>query len=244
MTSYWSIWDPAASGAYLPRRDDILPTLALQAIYEYWVVDGNNATSASGVKMIEPTFMSTWNWDARPFPVFPLAAGVWGDAANWPYGQWLNGKGPFVAPPVPDTPPEPGDCAVFPTLATLGWSVHVAPGFATGVAPHVSGRESRRATMAAPAFWEIVLAFDVLRSDTTNLEVQAILAFYDACRGQNLAFLFAPPGLSPLVGQGFRDGRRRNDHVRARPLARRLLGTCRRRQCAERRLYRRDRPCT
>ena len=46
FTAYWSIWDPSQSiaGGYWPRRDDELALLALQAIYEYWVTDGNNET--------------------------------------------------------------------------------------------------------------------------------------------------------------------------------------------------------
>ena len=73
FTPFWSIWDPSQSvaGNYWPRRDDILHLLALQAVYEYWVTDGNNETSNSGVPMIQPAFMSVWNWDARPFPTFP-----------------------------------------------------------------------------------------------------------------------------------------------------------------------------
>ena len=48
----WSIWDPSqsAAGSYWPRRDDELQLLALQAIYEYWVTDGNNETSAAACR--------------------------------------------------------------------------------------------------------------------------------------------------------------------------------------------------
>jgi hypothetical protein len=51
FTPYWSIWDPVSGGSYLPRRDDEIQLLALQAIYEYWVGDGNNVTSSAGVSM-------------------------------------------------------------------------------------------------------------------------------------------------------------------------------------------------
>ena len=78
--------------------------LALQAIYEYWVTDGNNET-VGGVPMIQTAFMSVWNWDARPFPTFPNMVGVWGDTGNWPAGNWLGGKGPFLTPLVPSDPP-------------------------------------------------------------------------------------------------------------------------------------------
>ena len=43
------------TGGYLPRRDDTIQALALEAIYEYWNVDGNNAT-VGGVPMIEWAF--------------------------------------------------------------------------------------------------------------------------------------------------------------------------------------------
>ena len=48
-TPYWSIWDPIPGGGFAPRRDDTIAELALQAIYEYWNVDGHNETSAGGV---------------------------------------------------------------------------------------------------------------------------------------------------------------------------------------------------
>ncbi len=33
-----------------------------------------------------------WAWDARPFPAWPTRTDVWGDAANWACGHWLNGR--------------------------------------------------------------------------------------------------------------------------------------------------------
>jgi len=35
FTAYWSIWDPGNELGYLPRRDDTIQALALQAVYEY-----------------------------------------------------------------------------------------------------------------------------------------------------------------------------------------------------------------
>jgi hypothetical protein len=191
LTPYWSIWDPVAGGGFLPRIDDEIQLLALQAIYEYWVSDGNNATSAGGVKMIEPTFMSVWNWDARPFPAFPRLTSVWGDTANWAAGLWLSGKGPFLTPPVPDSVPVPPSPPAFPALNGQGWSVHYRPGFSTGVASHVSGRESRAAKMSLP-LWEIELSFDLLRMDITA-DFQALAGFYDEMAGQEGTFTFAVP---------------------------------------------------
>ncbi|MGH6852339.1 MAG: baseplate megatron protein TIM-barrel domain-containing protein, partial [Methylocella sp.] len=104
-TPFWSVWRNADGGGFLPLPNQTLSLLALQAIYEYWFVDGHNAVSGGGVMMIEPAFCSVWNWDARPFPAFPNLVNVWGDAGNWQAGNWLNGKGPFLTPPVPDEPP-------------------------------------------------------------------------------------------------------------------------------------------
>ena len=98
--------------------------------------------------MVQFAFSCVWNWDARPFPAFPLLASEWGDAGDWPTGNWLNGRGPALPPPAPSPAPTPGDYPTFPTLATLGWSTHVRPRFATDVADHVSGRSTRR--RAAP----------------------------------------------------------------------------------------------
>jgi GTA TIM-barrel-like domain len=52
FTPYWSIWRNADGGGYLPQPDQNLALLALQALYEYWFIDGHNAVSASGLKML------------------------------------------------------------------------------------------------------------------------------------------------------------------------------------------------
>ncbi len=208
-TAFWSIWDPNvnAAGGYAPRCDDVLQTLALQAIYDYWVVGGNNVTLAGGVPMVQTAFMAAWNWDARPFPVFPVEAGTWSDAALWPSGFSINGKGPFVAPLVLDSPPARGPYPVFPSLPAPGWSVRLSPRFATGSAMHVSGRELRAAKAAAP-LWLIELNYDLLRMVAPNAELQAIVGFFAQCAGEGASFYFTPPALSPVTAQpiGIGDG--------------------------------------
>jgi hypothetical protein len=206
-TAFWSIWDPSAStaGGYAPRCDDTLATLALQAIYDYWVTDGNNATSTSGVPMVQTAFMSAWNWDARPFPTFPNLAATWSDAEVWPAGLWINGKGPFLAPLIPDNPPAPGSYSLFPSLPTLGWSTRIAPRFSTASAPHVSGREIRAAKMAAP-LWTIALNYDPLRMISPHVELQTIVGFFEQCAGEDASFYFEPPSLSPAFGQALGTG--------------------------------------
>lgn len=160
FTPYWSVWEPADGGGFLPRADQNLQLMALQAVYEYWFTDApSNNETVLGVVMVEPAFCSVWNWDARPFPFFPAMTSVWGDVGNWRAGDWLNGKGPYITPPVPDSAPPPGSWPTFPTFAGLGWSVHYRPQFTTGVAEHVSGRASRVARLSIPV-WEIEITFD------------------------------------------------------------------------------------
>ena len=201
-TPCWSIWDPSQSvaGGYEPRRDDELQLLALQAIYEYWVTDGNNETSSSGVPMVQTTFMSAWNWDARPFPVFPQLTSVWGDTGDWPAGNWLGGKGPFLSPLAPANPPTPGPYPTFPAVPTLGWSVTLSPIFSTAAGLHVSGREVRAAKYASP-LWAVELNYDLLRMVSPNTEVQAIVGFFEQCGGETTSFYFEPPALSPVSAQ-------------------------------------------
>ncbi len=197
FTPYWSAWRGAEGGGFAPVLDPALAQLGLQAVYEYWVTDGNNAVSPAGVRMIEPAFMSAWNWDARPFPVFPQLASVWGDAANWPAGNWLGGKGPFLAVPQPDAPPVPPVSApTFPALAGLAASARYRPVFATRAAAHVSGREARAARRATVR-WEVELSFDVLRMDAG--ELQALAGFALAAGGEANPFLLPVPA---ELGQG------------------------------------------
>ncbi len=206
-TPYWSLWQPAPGGGFLPQRDDTLASLALQAVYEYWNTDGHNETSATGSPMVQFAFSCVWNWDARPFPVFPLLAGEWGDAGDWAAGDWLNGRGPALPPPAPSPAPAPPTYASFPTLATLGWSTIVRPKFGTDLADHASGRSTRRARYAV-ANYELELTYDVLRSDAAHLEMQAIAGFFLEASGAATPFWLAPPGLSVAQGQalGVGDG--------------------------------------
>ncbi|MGH6840980.1 MAG: baseplate megatron protein TIM-barrel domain-containing protein, partial [Methylocella sp.] len=197
FTPYWSIWRNAEGGGFLPKTDQNLSLLALQAIHEYWFTDGHNAISAAGLVMIEPLFCSVWNWDARPFPAFPQLSGVWGDAGNWAAGNWLSGKGPFLSPPVPDgVPPVPTPFS-FPSLPGLAYSVHKKPSFATRVASHVSGREVRLPYYAV-TLYEFELTIEGLDSAGSfpGLGVnslQALMGLYLQCKGQSGTFLYTDP---------------------------------------------------
>jgi hypothetical protein len=193
-TPYWSAWQSVSGGGIAPVRDDTILALALDAIYDYW--RAHNA-SVGGVPMIQETFCCAWNWDARPFPTFPLRGDVWGDAGAWAAGNWI-GIGRTTLPPVAPSPdPTPPSFPAFPSVATLGWSVHVKPKFSTFVASHASGRETR-APYRANALYDIELTYDVLRADA-NAELQTIAGFYLSVGGQNALFTFTPPNADALL---------------------------------------------
>jgi hypothetical protein len=90
--------DPKSSESALPfysngARDDLIQRRVLEAHLNFWKVDANNP--ASGVysgRMVDTANIHVWTWDARPFPFFPAYANVWGDAADYPLGHWLNGR--------------------------------------------------------------------------------------------------------------------------------------------------------
>jgi uncharacterized protein (TIGR02217 family) len=204
FTPYWSAWEGSAESGYIPVRDDTISTLALEAIYQYWLSGSNNET-VGGVVMLETAFCCAWNWDARPFPIFPILNTQWGDAGDWEAGNWLNGRGPALPPLPPSPPPTPGVYSTFPTLATLGWSTHVKPRFQTDIADHVSGRSVRRSAYAA-AYYDVELTYDALRSAAAYEEMQAIAGFFGEVAGQNEPFWLAPPGLASVTGQALGTG--------------------------------------
>lgn len=90
--------DPKSSESALPRgsngqRDDYLQMQYLRAIREYWNDAAINETSpVYGGPMVDIDRCHVWAWDARPFPEFPGRADLWGDAANYQLGHWLNGR--------------------------------------------------------------------------------------------------------------------------------------------------------
>jgi uncharacterized protein (TIGR02217 family) len=189
-TPFWSLWTGSIGMGWSPLRDDALADLALQAVHDYW--SAHNEISPAAVPMILTPFCCAWNWDARPFPVFPLDANVWGDGGDWATGNWIAGKGPSAAPPSPDAPPAAGSFAIFPQLVGQGWSVKYQPRFLTQVQVHASGRELRASRRANPLH-DIELTFNVLRDDPANAEMQEVVAFIANHAGQAQPFLFAPP---------------------------------------------------
>lgn len=55
--------------------------------------DADNPVSpVYGGRMVDPSRIYLWAWDARPFPAFPLQKDTWSDGDNWSRGHWLNGR--------------------------------------------------------------------------------------------------------------------------------------------------------
>ncbi len=74
-------------------RDDLAQRRLIEAEAAYWRDSANNpVSSVYGAPMIDADRAYIWCWDARPFPYFPSRGDVWGDAANWARGHWLNGR--------------------------------------------------------------------------------------------------------------------------------------------------------
>jgi hypothetical protein len=95
--------DPKSSVAAIPyfssgRRDDAMLRSGLSAFLSFfdlaWGADpaNNPISSLYHAPMLDVDNLSLWAWDARPFPTFPLAIGVWSDGGNWQTGHWLNGR--------------------------------------------------------------------------------------------------------------------------------------------------------
>jgi len=88
----------AAPPFSLGFRDDLMQMRGVQAIIRrfdpaFGANDGWNPVSPLyGGRMVDPSRIYVWAWDARPFPAFPAMSGVWGDAANWGCGHWLTGR--------------------------------------------------------------------------------------------------------------------------------------------------------
>jgi hypothetical protein len=52
----------------------------------------NPVSSVYGGRMLEPSAIHLWTWDARPYPLFPAATDAWSDGPNWETGHWLTGR--------------------------------------------------------------------------------------------------------------------------------------------------------
>ncbi|MEI9995688.1 MAG: glycoside hydrolase/phage tail family protein [Rhizomicrobium sp.] len=91
-------FDPKSAESALPwysngERDDLIQRRFLEAHLAFWSDPANNpAASLYAGRMVDTANIYVWCWDARPYPFFPARSDVWGDAANWRLGHWLNGR--------------------------------------------------------------------------------------------------------------------------------------------------------
>jgi hypothetical protein len=91
-------FDPKSAESAVPwfstgERDDLIQRRFLEAHHAFWSAPANNPSSPLyGGAMVDTANIYVWCWDARPHPFFPGRADVWGDAANWRRGHWLNGR--------------------------------------------------------------------------------------------------------------------------------------------------------
>lgn len=90
-------YDPGSSESFFPyfstgARDDEMQRRYLQAFLSYWDDASNPVSSVYGGQMLDMGSAHVWNWDARPWPDFPLRGDVWSDSALHEVGHWLTGR--------------------------------------------------------------------------------------------------------------------------------------------------------
>jgi Putative phage tail protein/GTA TIM-barrel-like domain len=102
--------DPKSSESLLPyysrgTRDDLMQRRYLRALIEGfdpdsdgYMTDANPVSSIYGARVLDPSRVHVYTWDARPYPAFPFDTDVWGDGDNWQLGHWLTGR--FVSAPL------------------------------------------------------------------------------------------------------------------------------------------------
>jgi hypothetical protein len=99
----------------------------------------------------------------------------------------------------------------LPSLPGLTWSRHKKPGFATRVAPHVSGREVRAALMSYPLY-EFEAVYSGLTSSVSAFaglgasSLQTLMGFFLQLQGQFGTFLYADPDDQAVTSQAFATG--------------------------------------
>jgi hypothetical protein len=80
------------------KRDDLIQRRMLEAALQTFdpahgaTLTDNPVSSVYAGRMLEPSAIHLWTWDARPYPYFPAATDVWSDGPNWETGHWLTGR--------------------------------------------------------------------------------------------------------------------------------------------------------
>jgi len=91
--------------------------------------------------------------------------------------------------------------AVFPSLVGLDIAVKWKPNFMTLSQQAASGMEQRIQLRQYPIY-DIELKFEVLRSDSVNVELQNLLGFFMLRSGSGDSFLFTHPEDNSVTAQG------------------------------------------
>lgn len=101
--------DPKSSENAKPHfssggRSDLAQRRFIDAHFRRWdpsqpgfEEEDNPVSSVYGGRMLDPSRIYLWAWDARPYPAFPLKTELWSDGENWLTGHWLNGRLSSVA---------------------------------------------------------------------------------------------------------------------------------------------------
>jgi uncharacterized protein (TIGR02217 family) len=97
--------------------------------------------------------------------------------------------------------------AILPTLPGLTFPVNRTPMWSTKVQTSISGKETRLGLWSYP-IWQYDVGYDLLRSDSVNLELQTLANFYNARQGSFDDWLFNDPddNTAALAPFGIGDG--------------------------------------
>lgn len=90
--------------------------------------------------------------------------------------------------------------AIFPALPGLKWGTTRTPVWSTKVQTSASGRELRANYWSYPV-WKYSLSYEVLREHAALQEVQRLVGFFNARRGQFDTFLYDDPTDNAVVDQ-------------------------------------------
>ena len=154
--------------------------------------------------MIQFAFCCVWNWDARPFPTFPLEARVGRHRRVASLATGCNGKGAGASAAAPTAADPAGlrDVSGDRDPGLVGRCQGQVFGL---IASQVSGRETR-GSRHARAYRDIALSFEILGDAAASQDLQAIAGFFAQQCGAGTPFWFAPPGLSTVQGQAIGTG--------------------------------------
>lgn len=90
--------------------------------------------------------------------------------------------------------------AIFPTLIGKGYQVVREPEWSNQLQVSASGKDTSIAYWSYPR-WRWTIPYDILRSDSVNLELQNLAGFFNLRTGSFDTFLYTDPDDYAIVGQ-------------------------------------------